>query len=47
LIGDPTPADRLPPLSDFDFKDWQRKIDQMGDPYLRLEMLAPANEGKA
>ncbi len=45
LIGDPSAQDRLPPLSDFDFKDWQRKIDQMGDPYLRLEMLAPPNEG--
>lgn len=41
LVGDPDSDDRLPPLSDFDFEDWQRKIEQMGDPYLRLEMLAP------
>jgi hypothetical protein len=42
LVGDPDGADRLPPLSDFDYVDWQRKIEQMGDPYLRLEMLVPA-----
>jgi len=41
LVGDPEGEDALPPVSDFDFSDWQRKIDQMGDPYLRLEMLAP------
>ncbi|MEY6433333.1 DUF2868 domain-containing protein [Thioalkalicoccus limnaeus] len=45
LVGDATEEDRLPPLSDFDFADWQRKIDQMGDPYLRLEMLAPTENG--
>jgi hypothetical protein len=46
LIGDPDDDenDPLPALSDFDFADWQRKIDQMGDPYLRLVMLAPPEE---
>lgn len=46
LIGDPDDDvnDPLPPLSDFDFADWQRKIEQMGDPYLRLVMLAPADD---
>ncbi|MCF7984525.1 MAG: DUF2868 domain-containing protein [Thiohalocapsa sp.] len=45
LVGDPDGDDPLPPLSEFDFTDWKRKIDQMGDPYLRLEMLAgPAEE---
>ncbi len=45
LIGDPDDDnDPLPPLSDFDFADWQRKIDQMGDPYLRLVMLAPPDD---
>jgi hypothetical protein len=43
LIGDPErDDDPLPPLSAFDYADWQRKIEQMGDPYLRLEMLAIA-----
>lgn len=43
LIGDPDDDEDepLPPLSEFDFADWQRKIEQMGDPYLRLVMLAP------
>lgn len=41
LVGDPEGEDPLPPLSDFDFGDWQRKIEQMADPYLRLEMLSP------
>lgn len=41
LVGDPDGGDPLPPLSNFEFTDWQRKIEQMGDPYLRLEMLAP------
>jgi hypothetical protein len=41
LVGDSDGEDALPPLSDFDFSDWQRKIAQMGDPYLRIEMLAP------
>jgi hypothetical protein len=41
LVGDPQDDDRLPPLRAFDYTDWQRKIDQMADPYLRLEMLAP------
>ncbi|MBK1701151.1 DUF2868 domain-containing protein [Thiococcus pfennigii] len=45
LVGDADAEDRLRPLSDFDFLDWQRKIDQMGDPYLRLEMLAPSANG--
>lgn len=46
LIGDPDDDvnDPLPPLSQFDFADWQRKIEQMGDPYLRLVMLAPAED---
>lgn len=46
LIGDPDDDenDPLPPLSDFDFADWQRKIEQMGDPYLRLVMLAPPED---
>ncbi|MGB5833019.1 MAG: DUF2868 domain-containing protein, partial [Thiohalocapsa sp.] len=45
LVGDPEGDDPLPPLAAFDFTDWQRKIEQMGDPYLRLEMLAgPAEE---
>ena len=42
LVGDPDGDDPLPPLDDFEFGDWQRKIEQMADPYLRLEMLAPA-----
>jgi hypothetical protein len=43
LIGDPDDDEDhpLPPLSDFDFADWQRKIEQLGDPYLRLVMLSP------
>ena len=44
LVGDPEDDDRLPPLRAFDFTDWQRKIDQMADPYLRLEMLATPSE---
>jgi hypothetical protein len=44
LVGDPTDEDRLPPMRPFDFTDWQRKIDQMADPYLRLEMLARSEE---
>jgi hypothetical protein len=40
LVGDPEGEDPLPSLSAFDFADWQRKIEQLGDPYLRLEMLA-------
>ncbi len=44
LVGDPEDDDRLPPLPAFEYTDWQRKIDQMADPYLRLEMLAPASE---
>ena len=47
LVGDPDGEDPLPPLSDFDFTDWQRKIEQMGDPYLRLEMLAPSAAGSS
>lgn len=49
LIGDPDDDadDPLPPLSDFDFADWQRKIEQMGDPYLRLVMLAPPDDDEA
>lgn len=44
LVGDPEDDDRLPALRRFDYTDWQRKIDQMADPYLRLEMLAPSSE---
>jgi hypothetical protein len=44
LVGDPQDDDPLPPMRAFDFTDWQRKIDAMGDPYLRLEMLAPRGE---
>lgn len=49
LIGDPgdDEHDSLPPLSEFDFHDWQRKIEQMADPYLRLVMLADAEDGQA
>jgi hypothetical protein len=50
LVGDPDSDDPLPPVSEFDFSDWQRKIEQMGDPYLRLETLAspdPATTGEA
>jgi len=45
LIGDPEgdDDDPLPPISDFEYADWQRKIEQLGDPYLRLEMLATAD----
>lgn len=41
LVGDPQDDDPLPPVRAFDFTDWQRKIDALGDPYLRLAMLAP------
>ncbi|WP_242475338.1 DUF2868 domain-containing protein [Thiohalocapsa halophila] len=45
LVGDPDGDDPLPPLSPFEFQDWQSKLEQLGDPYLRLEMLAgPAEE---
>jgi hypothetical protein len=46
LIGDPEDddSDPLPPLRAFDFADWQRKIEQLGDPYLRLCMLAGASD---
>ncbi len=44
LVGDPDDEDRLPPLRAFDYRDWQTKIDQMADPYLRLEMLNPPEE---
>jgi hypothetical protein len=44
LVGDPDGEDSLPPLSQFDFAEWQRKIEQLGDPYLRLEMLAGSAE---
>ena len=39
LVGDPQDEDPLPPVRTFDFTDWQRKIDQLADPYLRLEAL--------
>jgi hypothetical protein len=41
LVGDPEGDDPLSPLPDFERSDWQSKIDQMGDPYLRLETLVP------
>jgi len=44
LVGDPQDDDPLPPVRAFDFTDWQRKIAQLGDPYLRLDMLAPGTE---
>lgn len=45
LVGDPNAEDALAPLAEFDFAEWQRKIEQLGDPYLRLEMLtAPAEK---
>jgi hypothetical protein len=47
LVGDPDGDDPLPPIDAFDFSDWQRKIEQMADPYLRLEMLAPGEPGAA
>jgi hypothetical protein len=40
LVGDPQDEDPLPPVRDFDLVDWQRKIEALGDPYLRLERLA-------
>jgi hypothetical protein len=40
LVGDPEGDDPLPPLPEFEFQDWQRKVEQLSDPYLRLEMLA-------
>ena len=45
LVGDPQDEDPLPPVRAFDFTDWQRKIAQLGDPYLRLDMLAPGGGG--
>jgi hypothetical protein len=45
LVGDPQDDDPLPPVRAFDFTDWQRKIAQLGDPYLRLDMLAPGGGG--
>ncbi|MGQ9658957.1 MAG: DUF2868 domain-containing protein [Thermochromatium sp.] len=47
LVGDPDEDDRLPPLRAFDYRDWQAKIDQLADPYLRLEMLNPPTEDGA
>lgn len=44
LIGDPEGEDTLPAVSDFDLADWQSKIEQLADPYLRLAMLAPRPE---
>ncbi|MBB1073843.1 DUF2868 domain-containing protein [Rhodoferax sp. 4810] len=41
LTGDPDGDDPLPPVRPFDLIDWQRKIDQLGDPYLRLMPLLP------
>jgi hypothetical protein len=47
LVGDPEGDDPLPPLSEFDFSDWRRKIEQLGDPYMRLDMLAGPDEETA
>ncbi|MGB5736506.1 MAG: DUF2868 domain-containing protein, partial [Thiohalocapsa sp.] len=44
LVGDPEGDDPLPTLSEFEFADWRRKVEQMGDPYLRLEMLTGPDE---
>ena len=44
LIGDPDGDDCLPPIRARDFEDWQRKIAQLADPYLRLDMLAGSAE---
>ncbi|MGE5152421.1 MAG: DUF2868 domain-containing protein [Bdellovibrio bacteriovorus] len=41
LVGDPAGDEPLSPLPDFERSDWQSKIDQLGDPYLRLETLVP------
>ena len=41
LVGDPEADDPLSPLPDFERSDWQSKIEQLGDPYLRLETLVP------
>ncbi|WPL17993.1 hypothetical protein Thiowin_03041 [Thiorhodovibrio winogradskyi] len=47
LIGDPEGDDALPPVTPFDFSDWERKIEQLADPYLRLTMLTPAPDTSA
>lgn len=51
LTGDPEDADedddRFPPLSELDFTDWQRKMEQMGDPYLRLVSLTSPDDESA
>lgn len=39
LVGDPEGDDPLSPLPEFERSDWQSKIEQLGDPYLRLETL--------
>jgi len=45
LVGDPDDSyNPLAPLREFDLLDWQIKIEQLGDPYLRLTVLAPADE---
>jgi len=44
LVGDPEGDDPLPTLAEFEFTDWWRKIEQMGDPYLRLAMLSGSDE---
>ncbi len=45
LVGDPEADDPLAPLPDFERSDWQSKIEQLGDPYLRLETLVPPERG--
>ena len=45
LVGDPEADDPLSPLPDFERSDWQSKIEQLGDPYLRLETLVPPERG--
>jgi hypothetical protein len=45
LVGDPEGDAPLSPLPDFERSDWQSKIDQLSDPYLRLEALVPPERG--
>jgi len=45
LVGDPDSEDPLSRLPDFERSDWQSKIEQLGDPYLRLETLVPPERG--
>lgn len=47
LVGDPEGDDPLSPLPEFERSDWQSKIDQLGDPYLRLETLVPPDRERS